>query len=379
MRTMLAAALALVPAALLAAPPAGKPRPVDVVLCFDTSNSMDGLIDSAKRRLWTVVNDFARVEPTPALRVGLYSYGNNTYDAATGWVRKEVDLTTDLDEVYKRIHGLRCAAPGSDEYVARVTKTALAELKWSDDTAALRLIFVCGNEPVDQDKQVSLESVAEAAKAKGVVINTIYCGPANHVEAAGWAAFATRCGGKYANIDQDRAKAEVVIKTPFDDEIQKLGTKINETYLWYGANGHLRRENQLAQDRNAERAAGGAAVERSVTKATGLYKNAECDLIDKMLADKDFDLKKLKEEELPADLRKLNPDERYGYLKKKAREREEIQKKVAELSAKRALYIEDERKKQPASAADKALDEALRAILREEAAGKGLQVKPMKP
>src|SRR6476619_1382750 len=122
--------LALLPLLSVAAPPAAAPKPVDVVLCLDTSNSMDGLIDSAKRKLWAVVNDLAKVEPTPALRVALYSYGNNTYDASKGWVRREVELTTDLDEIYKRVNGLKTAAPGSDEYVARVTRDALAELKW---------------------------------------------------------------------------------------------------------------------------------------------------------------------------------------------------------------------------------------------------------
>jgi hypothetical protein len=336
---------------------------------------MDGLIDSAKRKLWAVVNDLAKMEPTPSLRVGLYSYGNNTYDARRGWVRLEVPLTTDLDEVYKRINGLKCAAPGSDEYVARVTRDALAELKWADDKDALRLIFVCGNEPVDQDKEVTLESVAATAKAKGVVINTIYCGPGNHPEVAGWAAFAERCGGKYANIDQNKLQSEVVIKTPFDEEIQKFGTKINETYCWYGANGAAGRENQLAQDRAAAGVAGGASVERSETKVSQLYKNAEKDLVDRMLIEKDFDLKKVKEEDLPPELKKLKSEDRLPYLKKKAEAREEIQKKVTELSAKRALYIEDARKKQPRTPGDKALDEALRSILREEASAKGLKVK----
>ncbi|HEX3148776.1 MAG TPA: vWA domain-containing protein, partial [Gemmataceae bacterium] len=361
-------ALSLLPANLVAAPPAEKAKSVDIVLCLDTSNSMDGLVDSAKRKLWVVVNDVAKLQPTPELRVGLYSYGNNTYDAKRGWVRLEVPLTTDLDEVYKRINVLKCAAPGSDEFVARVTRDALAELKWSDDKDALRMIFVCGNEPVDQDKEVSLESVAATAKSKGVVINTIYCGPASHAEVIGWCNFATSTGGKYANIDQDRAKAEIAIKTPFDEEIQKLGTKINETYVWYGMKGAGGRDNQAAQDANAAKTAPGVAVERSVTKASAFYKNAECDLIDKMLADKKFDLKQLKEEDLPAELKKLKPDEREAYLKKKAEDRAEIQKKVAELSARRALYMEEERAKQPKSAGDQALDGALRSILREQAA-----------
>src|SRR3954466_4612149 len=162
-------ALALLPLLSAAAPPAATPKPVDVVLCIDTSNSMDGLIDSAKRKLWAVVNDLAKVEPTPTLRVALYSYGNNTYDASKGWVRREVELTTDLDEVYKRINALRTAAPGSEEYPARVSRYALNELKWSEEKDALRILFVCGNEPVGQDKEVSLDSVAELAKSKGVI------------------------------------------------------------------------------------------------------------------------------------------------------------------------------------------------------------------
>ena len=375
MRAGIAFAIALIPASLLAAPPTTKNQPVDVVLCLDTSGSMDGLIESAKRRLWTVVNDLAKVEPTPSLRVSLYSYGNNSYDAARGWVRREVELTTDLDEVYKRINALRTAAPGSEEYPARASRYALNELKWSDDKDALRILFVCGNEPAGQDKEVSLDSIAELAKSKVVIVNTIYCGSATHADAAGWSAFAKLCGGKYANIDQDKARVEVAIKTPFDEEIEKLGIKINETYVWYGVKGADGRENQLKQDENAKRAAGGVAADRSVTKATALYRNAECDLIDRMKTDKTFDLKKLKDEELPDELRKLKPDERESYLKKKAADREEIQKKVARLASQRALFIEESRAKQAKSPGDQALDEALRAILRDQAKSKGMKVK----
>jgi hypothetical protein len=375
MRAGIAFVLALVPATLFAAPPATASKPVDVVLCLDTSNSMDGLLDSAKRKLWAVVNELAKMEPTPNLRVALYSYGNNTYDAKKGWVRREVELTTDLDEVYKRITSLRCAAPGSDEYVARVCRDALAELKWTDDKDGLRLLFVCGNEPVDQDKEVSLDSVAATAKEKGVLINTIYCGAANHQEALGWATFAAKSTGKYASIDQNKAAAEAAIKTPYDEEIEKLGLKINETYCWYGHKGAEGRANQSAADGAAKRAADSVAVERSVTKAGGLYRNAENDLIDRMKSEKEFDLKKIKETDLPDELRKLNSDERLPYLQKKAAEREEIQKKVAQLSSQRALFIEDVRAKQAKTAGDKALDEALRSILREQAKTKGLKVK----
>jgi len=371
----LAVALTFLPA-LQAAPPIPVPdkgRPVDVVLCLDTSNSMDGLIDSAKRKLWAIVNDLAKLEPAPNLRVALYSYGNNNYEASKGWVRKDLDLTTDLDEVYKQLYALR--TKGGNEYVARVSRDALADLKWSDDKDALRIVFVCGNESAAQDKEVKLESVAAQAKAKGVVINTIFCGPQGHPDATGYKEFASMAGGKYANIDQDRAKSEAAIKSPYDEEIQKLSVKINDTYCWYGPKGEAAKANQSVQDGNAVKESGAVAAERGATKASKLYRNAACDLIDRMETEKDFDLKKIKEEDLPEELKKLKPEEREPYLKKKAADRADIQKQVAELTAKRSKFIEEERKKEPKSAADQAFDTALRGMLKEQAAAKGMKVK----
>ncbi len=369
----LAIALMLVPT-LGAAPPAGdktKAKAIDLVLCLDTSNSMDGLIDSAKRKLWTIVNDLAKIEPAPTFRVALYSYGNDTYSPATGWVRKDLDLTTDLDEVYRQLYALR--TQGGTELVARVSRTALSELKWTEGDDVLRIMFVCGNEPANQDKEVGYEAVASAAKAKGVVINAIFCGAANHADAFSWIAFAKACHGKFANIDTD--KAEIAIVTPFDGEIEKLSTKINETCVWYGAKGRGAAANQLAQDANAAKEKGGVAADRGVTKAGKFYCNAEADLIDRMQTDKTFDITKMKDEEFPEDMRKMKPEERLAHLKKKAEERAEIQKKVADLAAKRAKFIADEKKKSPKSATEKAFDDALTAMLREQTAAKGMTVR----
>src|SRR5262245_48089293 len=108
-----------------AAADAQKPvegKPIDLVLCLDVSGSMNGLIDSAKLRLWDIVNELARLKPTPKLRVALYSYGATNYPADKGWVRKEGDLTEDLDDGYKMRKALRTGG-GTDD-VARVTKTA---------------------------------------------------------------------------------------------------------------------------------------------------------------------------------------------------------------------------------------------------------------
>src|SRR5215207_9816552 len=235
-----------------AAPPVevkAEGKPIDLVICLDVSGSMDGLIASAKIQLWNIVNELARIKPTPNLRVGLYAYGATRFDPKKGWVNKEVDLTEDLDEVYKVLNALKTG--GGEEYVARVTKAALGEQKWSTDKDALKVIFVCGNEPVNQDKEVQLDDVAAQAKKAGVVVNTIYCAWGHDNEIAGWADFSKLCGGKHVNIDQNKAGKQVVVKTEFDEQIVKLGEQLNTTYVACGKDGKKGAENQLAQDKNA--------------------------------------------------------------------------------------------------------------------------------
>jgi hypothetical protein len=376
MRSCLFAAVAVMFGATIsnAAPvPVESSKAIDVAICLDTSNSMDGLIDSAKAKIWTIVNDLAKIQPTPILRVALYQYGNDDLSPKVGWVRREVELTTDLDEVYKKLNALR--THGGTEYVSRVCRDALNDLKWSADKDGLRMIFVCGNEPADQDKEVRLDSVAEIAKKKGVFINTIYAGPANHPETHLWKDFAAMAGGKYSNIDQDKTKTQVVIKTPQDAELLKLNDKLNTTYVVYGGkDGKEKQLNQTAQDVNAAKAAPSVALERLATKNTALYRCETWDLVDKMKNDPKFDIKKLKEADLCEELRKLKPDEREAYIKKKAAEREALRKQIDELHAKRSKYIAEETKKHPKSEGDKAFDEAMRAAIRSEAATKGLKI-----
>ncbi len=357
------------PDAFLAADakPAADAKTIDVVICLDTSNSMDGLIASAKTKLWAIVNDLAKAQPTPNLRVGLYSYGNDNYDRTKGWVRKEVDLTTDLDTISDKLFGL--TTRGGTEYVARVTRDSVEQLKWSDDKGALKLIFVCGNEPASQDKEVTLKSVAELATGKGIIINPIYAGRENDPAARDWKEFAVMSGGRFANIDQD---GTVAIATPMDKELTELSAKLNDTYVAYGALGRDKAANQLRQDVNAAKQPG-AAPDRAMSKAGGLYRNSDWDLVDLLEHDPKFDLTKIPEDQLPEAMKKLKPEERLTYVKDMAAKRKDIQKQVADLGVKREAFIRDEMKKK-AGQAGQALDDALRATLREQAATKGIKI-----
>src|SRR4051812_7827725 len=78
------------------APPAADskapaPTPVvEVAILLDTSNSMDGLIDQARSRLWAIVNTIALAKEngrSPDLRVALFEYGNQGLSPESGWIR----------------------------------------------------------------------------------------------------------------------------------------------------------------------------------------------------------------------------------------------------------------------------------------------------
>jgi hypothetical protein len=77
----------------------------------------------------------------------------------------------------------------------------------------------------------------------------------------------------------------------------------------------------------------------------------------------------MKAEELPAPMQRMSEEERTKFLDGKARERGELQKRIADLSQKRDQFIAGERKKQ--AAGPKTFDDAVTSSVRTEAEAAG--------
>ena len=324
---------------------------IDLVLALDTSSSMDGLIDGARQQLWDTVAQLGRMEPRPNVRVGLISYGNTSYDAASGWVRIDSDLTTDLDAIYARLFALR--TNGGDEYVARALHTASTRFAWSSEPGARKMFIVAGNEAADQDPLIPLQQALREADAQGIQVNSIYCGSEANLESQLWRGLALNGHGKFAAVDHNAA---VAVATPVDQELARLSQQLNGTYVAYGQAGAARAMNQQAQDNNAATLGAPAAAARAVAKSSALYRNAEWDLVD---AAKEGKLAQIKDEELPEELRKLSPSDRQTYLTKKSAEREELNQRISELSAQRMMHKKAIQAKSPPR---KSLDGAMERL-----------------
>ena len=337
-------------------------RDVDLVIALDVSGSMEGLIESAKQRLWDITNELARARPVPALRVAILSYGNPTYGEQAGYVRVDLPFTADLDAVNATLFAFR--TDGGEEYVARAIQTSLDRLQWSPERDALRIVFVAGNESAEQDPRLTIQQATAAAARRGVVVNAIYCGADGNADAPGWQRVATSTNGRYASIDQNAA-AVANVATPFDEELTALSSELNATYIAFGAGGERGRANQAEQDGNAAAMSPAAAASRTVSKAGALYR-ADWDLVDAVESGKA--LAEVPADELPAELKALQPAEREAFVLDKAERLQGLQRRIGELAAARGEYIAQLSRE---SAGATGLDAAILQGLREVAATKG--------
>lgn len=317
-------------------------RKVQVALLLDTSNSMDGLIEQAKSRLWNIVNTLSTLKYNGAdvsMEIALYEYGNSGLDANNDWIRMVTPLTTDLDLISEQLYGLR--TNGGLEYCGSVIKSSLSNLKWSDDRRDLKMIFIAGNERYDQGK-ISYKEVSLDAVGREIFINTIYCGNYQTGVNELWQNGAVQGKGKYFNIDSD--KKVRFIATPYDDLIQIENTKLNDTYMGYGSLGMEKKRAQSVQDANAANMSKENMTERVISKGSKSYKNESWDIVDANKS-KAVRVETLSESELPDELKGKSLEEKNAIIAQKSKDREDIQKNLGELAKKREEYINAELKK----------------------------------
>ncbi|MDY6933260.1 MAG: VWA domain-containing protein [Spirochaetota bacterium] len=321
---------------------AAKGELIQMAILLDTSGSMDGLIDQARSQLWKIVNELALAKKdgkSPRLEVALYEYGKQSISASEGYLRMIVPLSTDLDKISEELFKLN--TNGGDEYCGMVIDAATNGLKWSNDNKDLRLIFIAGNEPFTQGNVDYIKSCGRAI-ARGVIINTIFCGNYQQGIAIKWKHGADLADGKYMNIDHNQKI--VHIKAPQDEEIVKLGQELNNTYISYGKLGEERKMRQKKQDVNAASMSKEALVQRSVAKASGQYINTGWDLVD-AIENESVEIDSLKDDELPSEMRKMNKRERKEYIDKMIDKRAELQKRINRLNMERREFVENEMKK----------------------------------
>lgn len=352
-----------------AAVPQSQPV-IQLALLLDTSNSMDGLIDQARTQLWKIVNEcipMTRNGVRPLLQVALYEYGNNSLAAETGFIRMVLPFTDDLDGVSRELFELK--TNGGLEYCGWTIKDALNQLEWNAGKDALKMVFIAGNEPFTQGT-VDYRTACRSAAAKGVTVNTIFCGSQDEGIRTGWQEGARLADGSYMHIDQSVTPEHV--EAPQDAEIMRLGGLLNETYIPFGETGEAGRANQFEQDANAMEAAPGSMVQRSVAKSSSYYKSASWDLVD-AVAEGHVQLDDIEKKDLPETMQTMTQEEREIFLEEKQAQRRKIKEDIGKLNAERNDYVADVLKVR-AVRGENTLDAAMIESVRDQAVRKGYTI-----
>lgn len=311
---------------------------IQVAILLDVSSSMEGLIDQAKAQLWNMVNTLGKVKCgnslAPQIEIALYEYGRSSNSEANGYIKRINNFTTNLDSLSQNLFSL--TTNGGDEYCGQVIYTSIKELKWDNAADNYKVIFIAGNEDFLQGK-INYVTACNAAKEKGVIVNTIYCGNKQQGIQEHWN-LQSECGnGTFTNIDAN-AKIEE-IPTPYDSMIYSYNSKLNSTYLGYGTAAAYNVANISRQDGFNFSNSKTSGIKRIKAKAnSNIYKNSSWDLVDAKSENKEV-VKNIDKKQLPDSLKNKTTAQLDSIIDAKQKDRTIIQQKIIELNKQRDEYI----------------------------------------
>ncbi|MCI0668924.1 MAG: VWA domain-containing protein [Myxococcaceae bacterium] len=345
-----------------------RPR-VEVAFVLDTTGSMGGLIEGAKRKIWSIANRIAQGQPTPHLQVALVAYR----DVGDAYVTRRFDFTSDLDTVFTHLRGFEAGGGGdTPEHVGRALGEAVSKLGWSKDRRVMKLIFLVGDAPpAAREPEWDYERWARAADEHHIVVNTVRCGNHPATEVA-WRKVATLTGGTFDTINASGGM--VAVATPYDEELDRLNREI-ASRTRYAGTATARAENMARVQQLAALPAESKA-ERSSFMKRMLGRGPEAPAASSApapvagavdLTAEPGKAAGVAEEALPDDLRSLDKDAREKKVQQLAGERRELEKKVKDLTDKREAW----RASNVAEKAD-AFDDNVMKSVRTQAKGYGL-------
>jgi hypothetical protein len=343
------------------AKPGDKPR-VEVVFCLDTTGSMSGLIDAAKKKIWAISNQITTLKPTPHVKIGLVAYR----DRGDSFVTKVFDLTDDLDSIYTKLMGFTADEGGDEpESVNQALYDAVHKVAWSKDKKTLRMIFLVGDAPphMDYPDDVKYPETCKEALKRDIIINTVLCGDSASAKEH-WLKICRATEGSFVQIDAGGGPV-VAVATPFDKELAEINAKISDTTLVWGR-VEVQAENKDASKKGKELGVVAAAERAGFYARNGDGGVAYC-LINGIKEGK-VKLEDLKKDELPDQLKGKSLEEQRAYIKNVEKEREVLTQRVLVLDQRRNEFIAKKQADDAKLAPRDAFDTNVHRIIEAEAA-----------
>jgi hypothetical protein len=322
--------------------PVPNERPkIEVVFVLDTTGSMGGMIEAAKEKIWSIASSMASAQTAPEIKMGLVAYR----DRGDDYVTRIVNLSADLDSVYAGLMDFRAAGGGDGpESVNQALYDAIHNISWSQDPQTYKVVFLVGDA----------------------------CGQSTST-ASQWERIAGLGQGRYFQVEQ--AGSAIAIATPFDKKLAELSEQLDETRLYYGTpEEKAKQEQKLKAGRKLHTASSlESRARRAAFNSSESGKRnflGEGELVDDVATGR-VDLSSVARDKLPESLQAMAPAEQEAVIAKKAKHRDELQRKIKDLSAQRSSYLKEKVEKRGGARAS--LDYKLYSTVREQAEEKGMK------
>lgn len=349
-------------------PAQAKPQ-IEVCFVLDTTGSMSGLIEGAKKKIWSIANSMVSAKPTPNIRFALVGYR----DRKDEYVVRTHALTDDLDAIYGKLREFSAGGGGdTPEAVNQALEEAVRRIQWSTDTKTLRIIFLVGDAPphMDYPDDVKYPVLCAEALKKGIIVNTVQCGADAETRRV-WREIAKLGEGEYSAIAQEGGMQ--IVSTPYDERLAELNREIGKTIVPYG--GAATRNTVIMKQRAAEAAAPAAASDRlAVNSATGKSVQGGGDLLDSLKTG-EVKREEIKPDLLPEDWRKMDAKDRDERIEQNRTQRTKLQEEIASLSRQRNDYLREEEKKMAAAGKGDGFDSKVRETVVTQAKRRGIELK----
>lgn len=318
--------------------PDETPARIEVVFVLDTTGSMSGLIEGAKKKIWSIASNLMDLEPKPDIRFGLIGYR----DRGDDYITRQYDLTDDVQLIYGRLLEFNAAGGGDNpESVNQALHEAVNDMSWSEDENVFRVLFLVGDAPpqMQYPNDVPYKVTVQKAVERDIVVNAIQCGDQRETTPI-WREIAQLGKGDFAQIAQDGAMVSVV--TPFDAEIQKINNILNDAVIPYGD-----REQQALIESKVRSAKGAASA--TASDMAGYFRKDGRDRIvsggGDLVADLEegrVKLDELDEDALPKPMQAMSGEERAAYVAENKATRSAAQAELDALLMKREEWLRDQ-------------------------------------
>lgn len=321
-------------------PPAvSSPKQIELAFVLDTTGSMAGLIEGAKKKIWSIANTVIDSNPGADIRIGLVGYR----DLGDDYVTRSFPLTPDVQTLYAHLLAFEAKGGGdTPESVNEALDVAVTKLGWSSPGTGRtsRILFLVGDAPPHMDYQQDRKypEVIRDAVQRGIIVNTVQAGDMTQTRTV-WREMARLGQGEYMAIPQDGGRV-VVIETPYDVEIRTIQNNLNLTLIPYGT--RARQEAAAKQARMYEEARPSTAADMSSYVSKAKQGRAVITGAGDLVADVEKGEARLSDipvAELPENLQKMSEKEREAYLATQKTRRAELSKTLAEKIQQRDAWL----------------------------------------